>query len=62
MAASTRPLSERRRNTALDTHLSEAAVEDARFMLDNGEHIDRVAKRLGMSVDAVEKMLHRSAA
>jgi hypothetical protein len=40
-------------------HLDEALIENARFLLDSGEHIERVARRLGVSVDKLEQTMYR---
>lgn len=44
-----------------ESHQRDQRVEDARFLLDRGEHITRVAKRLGVNVDALEKLMERHA-
>ena len=41
-------------------HRVQARLEDAQFLLDLGEPLDRVAKRLGVSVQTLEKQLERS--
>lgn len=48
-----------RGDTGWDSHVHEARIEDARFLLDEGEPIDLVAKRLGMTVKALERALAR---
>lgn len=42
-----------------EDHRSGQDLENARFLLDNGEHISRVAKRLGLSVNTLQKKLER---
>jgi hypothetical protein len=42
-----------------DSHRHEARAEDARYMLACGETMERVAARLGLTVDGVEKLLDR---
>jgi len=44
----------------LTRHRDEQLVENARFMLENGEHRERVAQRLGISLDGLEKALSRA--
>ena len=43
----------------MDEHLHAARLEDARYMLDHGETMERTAQRLGITVDALEKILSR---
>lgn len=47
------------RRLLLESHLNEQVLEDARFLLDSGEHITRVATRLGLNVEALEKKMER---
>jgi len=43
------------------SHRRQAQIENARFLLDTARiHPSAVARRLGMSEDALEKMLERS--
>lgn len=43
----------------MSTHLHQQVVENAKFMLANGETFERTAARLGLTVDALEKKLQR---
>ncbi len=47
------------RSSPLDSHHEQVSVENARFLLDNGEPMDSVAARLGTTVGALEKALAR---
>jgi hypothetical protein len=42
-----------------DDHLLDARRENARFLLEMGEPLDRIAKRLGVTLDSLEKLLER---
>lgn len=47
----------------LNGHVSEASqakIEDALFMLDNGEDWDRAAARLGMTGKSLDRLLRRA--
>lgn len=43
----------------LRAHRDEALVENARFLLEQGEPFDHVAKRLGVTEAALEKAMER---
>jgi hypothetical protein len=45
----------------MESHRTTNLLEDARFLLECGEHIDRVAQRLGIKRDALEKLMERHA-
>lgn len=43
-----------------ETHTRDAVLENIDFLMDHcGLHIDHVAKRLGLTTDAIEKMRER---
>lgn len=45
----------------LESHHTEQMLENADFMLEGGEHITRVASRLGVEVETLQKALERRA-
>lgn len=45
----------------MDGHLTRSMLEDARFMLDNGETMERAAARLGLLPDTLRKTLSEDA-
>lgn len=48
-------------DTHMDAHRYEARLENARFLLDTCKlHPDRVAHRLGMDREALDKMMKRA--
>ena len=49
-----------KRDPQLVSHRNQQRCEDALFMLGNGEHPDRVAARLGITRDTLDKMLERT--
>lgn len=53
------PPDTRKPHDSFATHLIEARVEDARFMLDNGDPIERVALRLDVEVGTLIRTLER---
>lgn len=45
----------------LESHHTEQMLENAEFMLEGGEHITRVASRLGVEVETLQKAMERKA-
>jgi hypothetical protein len=45
----------------LDYHRIQASIEDALFLMDNGCCIEEAARRVGCSVNTLEKRMERDA-
>lgn len=43
----------------MTAHITQYRIEDARFMIDNGASPEEAARRLGMEIDALKKLLER---
>lgn len=43
----------------MDEHRNDAAIEDARFLMDQGFSIEHAARRVGLTVDALQKKFDR---
>ena len=50
-----------RRSIDLGTHVVEARIEDAQFLLDNGCEMEEVARRLGVKENTLIQELRRHA-
>lgn len=48
-----------RRAMLLDSHLAEQALENAYDLLSKGENIEHIAPRLGMTIEALTKLMER---
>lgn len=48
-----------RSDDRFDGHFHDQRYEDAMFMFENGESFERAALRLGMTPDALEKLIDR---
>lgn len=46
----------------MESHQTQAALENARFLLDRGESRERVCARLGINDEALEQMFRRDKA
>ena len=49
----------KKHRVVLDSHIHERDLENARFLLAAGEHVDHVARRLGFSTETLMKKLER---
>lgn len=47
------------RNHYMDTHYWEQVMENVRFMTEAGENFDRIATRLGFTVETLQRQMER---